>query len=115
MHVCMHVCCVSMDACTLRVYVCMHVCMCVCMYVRMHVCCAVVYAYMCVCVLAYMHAALSLNARLNRWSGKQGNLVRHYVKFAFDIFRWVYIFRSLCFSKMQAMRARCNQSLLCRV
>jgi hypothetical protein len=27
----------------------------------------------------------------------------------FGMFRWVYMFRSLCFSKMQATRPRCNQ------
>jgi hypothetical protein len=84
--------CVSM-------YVCMHACVYACMhvfvYACMHVCCAVVYVCMHVCMscracgYACMHVAFSLNAWLNRWSSKQGNLVRHYGKFVFGMLRWV--------------------------
>jgi hypothetical protein len=90
----MCVACVCVYAC---MYVCMHVCMCACMHVVLSCMRVCVYAYMhtlsCMCVSMYacIHAALSLNARLNRWSGKEGNLVRHYVKVVFDTFRWVCI------------------------
>jgi hypothetical protein len=115
MHVCMHACmcacmCVCMYVhacvyvCCVYKYVCMHVrvhaCMCACMCVCMHVCCAVVYAcmHLCMrcraCVYACMHDALSLNVQINRWLGKQGNLVRHYVTVVFGMFPWVC---SVCF------------------
>jgi hypothetical protein len=89
-YACIHVCCVCMCICML---VCMYACMCACMYVCMHVymhCHACVYACMYVC----MYVALSLNVRLKRWSGKQGNLVWRFVKIVFGMFCWV---RSVCF------------------
>jgi hypothetical protein len=51
---------------------------------------AVVYTYVSFCVVL----SLSLIVRLNWWSSKEGNLVRHYVKVVFDMFRWVC---SVCF------------------
>jgi hypothetical protein len=63
---------------------CVYACMCVCMFVCMHGCCAVVYVGMYVCLRCHtcvcVQVTLSLNTLLNRWSGKQGNLVRHHVK-----------------------------------
>jgi hypothetical protein len=86
----------------LCVHVCVYACMCVCMYVFIHVC---VYAYMlccrvcvyvsmhvcmccCACVYASMHVCI-LNTQLNRWSGKQGKLVQHYVKVVSGMLRWI--------------------------
>jgi hypothetical protein len=69
---------VCVYACMLRCRVCVYACMLhcrVCVYACMHA-----LSCMCVYMCACMHVRLSFNARLNRWSGKQGNLVRHYVK-----------------------------------
>jgi hypothetical protein len=103
MYVCIHVCVYThMSCCRVCVYVSMHVCMrcCACVYAPMHVC--------------------MLNAQLKRWSGKAGTALREirvqYVSLdMFGMFRWVSMFRSLCFSKMQATRPRCNLFFCCVV
>jgi hypothetical protein len=131
-YVCMHI-CLSMPShlfvyrCTLSricvyaieyMYVCCRValsCMCVCMYVALSCMPVCVYAYAVghVCKYVYMyacmHVALSLNARSNRWSGKQGYLVRHCVKVVFGMFYWVC---SVCF--IGHVHFVCYVSLKCK-
>jgi hypothetical protein len=126
---CIYLCMLS-RICVYAIFICMCAaellsCMYVCVYVCMHVC---VYAYMCACMYACMcecmYACCAFVERAVKqmvvYTGKSSIAVFEsifwYVSLGmFAMFRWVYMLRSVCFSKMQATWARCNHFLLCHM